>query len=65
MQEDQTTKPGQPTIEDVAVRYFEGCRLTAQELAIIQSDRAATEEFIAIVKRLLAKEVGEISSLQV
>lgn len=57
MQEDQTTMPRQLTIEDVAVRYFEGARLTGDELAIIQSDREATEKFIAIVKSLLAKEV--------
>jgi hypothetical protein len=64
MQEDQTSTPSQLTVEDVAARYVAGSQLTHQELAIIQNNRAATEEFITIVKRLLAKEAYSLRSFR-
>ena len=63
MQEDQTTTQSQPTIAEVAERYAAGRRLTRQELAIIQDNRAATEEFMATVKRLVVEEAPLRSGL--
>ncbi len=62
MQEDQTAKPSQVTVEDLAARYVAGTRLTLQEVAIIKNSREETEECVATVKRLVAEEACSVKA---